>query len=170
MVSALVIGFTVATLIVYLIGYLKNPNNVQEAFNNTLQSLFHPSQGFAYIIIAAFLLSSMLAILIPKEMIAQWLGREAGIKGILIGTAMGAITPGGPFLVFPIILGLYKAGASMGSVVAYFSSWALIAVHRIITWEIPLMGIQFTASRIVLSVAIPIILGAVSQWVYDILF
>ncbi|HIQ29447.1 MAG TPA: hypothetical protein EYH45_02660 [Candidatus Caldiarchaeum subterraneum] len=170
MVNPMVVGFAVATVLLYIVGYVKDPGNVSKAVRETLDLLFNPSQGFAYIVVAAFFLAGMLSILLPSEVIAAYLGREAGMKGILIGTAAGAVTPGGPFLFFPILLGLYKAGASVGALIAYISAWALLAVHRILTWEFPLMGLEFAASRVLVSLAIPVILGVAGQYIHDLLF
>ncbi|MDJ0269685.1 MAG: hypothetical protein NXY59_03885 [Aigarchaeota archaeon] len=170
MVSIVVIGFLAATLVIYVIGYLKDPSSVSKAVKDTLGMLFDPSQGFAYIVVAAFFLASMLAILLPSDIVASYLGRESGMRGILIGTTAGALTPGGPFLIFPILLSLYKAGASVGTLIAYISAWGLIAVHRIFALEIPLMGLPFTATRLAISAAIPIILGLAGQYLHDLLF
>jgi len=170
LVSPVVIGFVVATVVLYVVGYLRDPSNVSKAVNNTVDMLFNPSSGFAYIVVAAFFLASMLAILLPGDIMASYLGRESGLKGIVIGTTAGALTPGGPFLFFPILLSLYKAGASVGALIAYITAWALIAVHRVFTWEIPLMGLSFTLARLSVSLVIPIILGMAGQYVYDSFF
>ena len=170
LVSPVVVGFVVATIVLYVVGYLKEPGSVSRAVRDTLGMLFSPSQGFAYIVVAAFFLASMLSILLPREVMASYLGREAGVKGILVGMAAGALTPGGPFLFFPILLSLYKAGASVGALIAYVTAWALIAVHRILTWEFPLMGLPFTVSRLVVSVFVPILLGIAGQYVHDLFF
>ena len=170
MVNPVIIGFVAATLLLYVVGYLREPSSVSRAVKDTLDMLFNPSQGFAYIVVAAFFLASMLSILLPREVLAAYLGREAGIKGILIGMAVGSITPGGPFLFFPILLGLYKAGASVGALIAYISAWALLAVHRILTWEFPLMGLSFTVSRVAVSLVVPVVLGMTGQYLHDLLF
>ena len=170
MVSLLLIGFLVATASMYLIAYLRNPSSVGEAARNAAHLLFHPSQGFAYIIAAAFLLSSILVIMLPKELIAEWLGRGSGIRGIAIATLVGMITPGGPSLIYPILMALYKAGASVGPVIAYLTSWSLVSIVRITVWEIPFLGLAFAITRVIISIIIPMTLGVLGQWVYDSFF
>lgn len=165
----IMIAFILATLILYSAVYLTNPKNVRTAFNSTLYQLFHPDNGFMYLIIAAFLISSMLVLILPKELIQNWLGKEAGLKGITIGTVLGAITPGGPFLTFPILLGFWKAGTSTGTVIAYLTSWSLLGIHRLFIWELPFFGYKFVLVRIVISLIIPFILGFVGQLIFDLL-
>ena len=52
-----------------------------------------------------------------------------GMKGILIASAAGAISPGGPFINFPLVAALYQAGAGVGAPLAgylahtFFSGW-----------------------------------------------
>ncbi|MEM7824526.1 MAG: permease [Candidatus Aenigmatarchaeota archaeon] len=163
------ISFTVATIILYSIVYLKNPSNVKTAFNSTLYQLFHPQQGFLYLIIAAFLISSMLVLILPKEQISAWLGKESGLRGISIGTALGALTPGGPFLTFPILVGFWKAGTGIGVIIAYLTSWSLLGVQRILVWELPFFGPKFVLVRVVISLITPIILRFLGPWVFDLL-
>ena len=54
------------------------------------------------LLIFAFIIAGMVQILIPKEVIAKWVGDESGFRGILFGTLAGAITPGGPYISLPI--------------------------------------------------------------------
>jgi len=167
MVNYLTIAFIVAAIILYVAVYLTNPKNVKVAIDSTLYQLFHPSEGFAYLILAAFFISGMLVLILPKEMIASWIGAGSGLKGILIGTAVGAVTPGGPFLTFPILVGFYRAGAAVGPIFAFLTSWSLIGVMRIFAWELPFLGVNLTLVRILVSLALPIFVGVVGQWLYD---
>ncbi len=161
------VGFIVAVIILYAIVYLVNPKNVKIAFDSTIYQLFHPEQGFMYLIIASFLISSMLVLILPKELISTWIGKESGIKGISIGTALGVITPGGPFLTFPILVGFWKAGTGVGPIIAYLTSWSLLGLQRVLVWELPFLGPKFVAVRIAVSLLIPIILGISGQWIFN---
>lgn len=167
MVNYITIAFVIAAIILYIAVYITNPKNVRIAIDSTLYQLFHPSEGFAYLIIAAFFISSMLVLILPKELIAGWIGKESGLKGILIGTGVGAITPGGPFLTFPILVGFYRAGAAVGPIIAFLTSWSLIGVMRIFVWEIPFLGVNLTLVRVLVSFGLPILVGILGQWLYD---
>ncbi len=162
-----VLVFVLIAVILYLIVYLKNPAHVKSAFNSTLYQLFHPNNGFMYLIISAFLLSSMLVIILPKEKISAWLGDDSGLRGLSLGTLLGMLTPGGPFLTFPILVGFWKAGTSIGVIVAYLTSWSLLGLHRIFMWEMPFFGYKFVLLRFAVSLLIPIILGFTSQWIFN---
>lgn len=163
----LMIGFIVAVIVLYTAVYLTNPKNVRTAFNSTLYQLFHPDHGFMYLIIAAFLISSMIVLILPKEQIQTLIGKESGLRGISIGTLLGALTPGGPFLTFPILVGFWKAGTGIGTIIAYLTSWSLLGVNRILIWELPFLGPKFVIVRVLVSILIPFILGFLGQWLFD---
>lgn len=95
------------------------------------------------LLIFAFIVAGLVQTLIPKEMIASWVGEESGFRGILFGTLAGAVTPGGPFVCLPIAAGLLKAGAGIGTMVAYVTAWSLLAVARL-PLEVGIMGWRFT--------------------------
>ena len=115
------------------------------------------------VLLPAFVLAGMMTALVPPETISQWLGREAGLRGLLVGTAAGALTPGGPFIAFPLLAVLMKGGASIGAVTAYLSAWALLGLHRVIAFEIPILGWRFAIVRLVASVAAPVAIGFLAQ-------
>ncbi|MEK6909603.1 MAG: permease [Candidatus Aenigmatarchaeota archaeon] len=165
----MMIAFVIAVIILYTVVYFNNPKNVRTAFTSTLRQLFHPNEGFLYLIIAAFLISSMLILILPKEQIQAWLGKGSGIRGISIGTLLGFLTPGGPFLHFPILVAFWKAGTSIGPIIAYLTAWSLFGLQRILVWELPFFGPKFVLVRIGISLLVPFILGFLGQWIFDLL-
>ena len=52
-------------------------------------------------VLAGCLLGAFIAEILPHEKVSRSLGPESGLKGLLIGTAFGAILPGGPFTAIP---------------------------------------------------------------------
>ena len=84
----------------------------------------------------------------------------------MIGTAFGAILPGGPFTAYPVAAALLTVGADFGAIIAMVVSWTLIGYGRAIAWELPILGTDFTLWRIALSLPIPILAGALGRIVY----
>ena len=85
---------------------------------------------------------------------------------MLIGTAFGAILPGGPFTAYPVASALLTVGADFGATIAMVVSWTLIGYGRAIAWELPIMGTDFTLWRIVISLPLPVLAGALGRFVY----
>ena len=118
------------------------------------------------LLIFAFIMAGMIQELVPKEMVANWVGTESGFRGIIIGTLAGAITPGGPYVSMPIAAGLLRSGASIGTMVAYLTAWSVWAVARM-PMEIGLMGWKYTAIRFTCSFFLPPIAGVLAQFFFS---
>lgn len=107
------------------------------------------------------------SILVSRERIAKWLGAEAGLRGILLASLVGAIMPGGPFASFPLVFALYQAGADIGALTAFLVAWAAVGVNRLLVWEIPFMGVEFGLLRLVSSLPLPILAGLGAQFLAE---
>jgi uncharacterized membrane protein YraQ (UPF0718 family) len=117
-------------------------------------------------VLLGFALAGLITIVIPQETIGRLIGEESGIQGVLIATVAGILTPGGPFLQFPLVASLAKSGAAVGPLAAYLTAWSLIGLNRALVWEIPLLGGTFTLSRYAISIFVPIAIGLTLPIVY----
>jgi uncharacterized membrane protein YraQ (UPF0718 family) len=117
-------------------------------------------------VLAGCLLGAFIAEILPHEKVSRSLGPSSGLKGLLIGAAFGAILPGGPFTAYPVASALLATGADFGATIAMVVSWTLIGYGRAVAWELPIMGTDFTVWRIVISLPLPILAGALGRFVY----
>jgi uncharacterized membrane protein YraQ (UPF0718 family) len=150
------------SVILGAIAYHKSPQLPVEAIKSGGELLLR----LMPVLILAFFVAGLVEVLLPKELLTQWVGAESGFKGIFIGTCLGAVAPGGPFIQFPIVAAMYKTGVHIGPLIAYLSAWALIGVNRIIVFEIPLLGFKITFTRVISSLIFPIIIGYLAKFVY----
>jgi len=114
------------------------------------------------LLIFAFIIAGMIQILIPAEMISRWIGVESGLRGILIGTVVGSIMPGGPYVVLPIAAGLLRTGASIGTMVAFLTGWSLWAITQL-PLGIGIMGWKFWLIRLACTFLFPPIAGIIAN-------
>jgi len=148
-----------ATIILFTIAYFKGNNScilgMQTAGKMFIRVL--------PMLILAFLIAGMAQVLIPKEFVLNWLSAKAGLKGIIIGSFAGAVTPtAGPFVVYPIAVSLYKAGAGMGTVVAYiagFASWSIIGIP----FSLALLGPRIFIAKFISCLLFPPIAGIIAH-------
>ena len=119
---------------------------------------------YGLVIAISFLAAGLAEKLVPTEHIRQWLGEEAGARGILLASLAGAITPAGPFVSMPLAAVMLRAGAAHSAIVAFLVSWSLLAVHRFVAWEVPILGLPFATFRYAVCIAIPIALGLTLRW------
>jgi len=118
------------------------------------------------ILIFAFIIAGMIQVLIPTEMISRWVGAESGFRGILIGTVVGGLTPGGPYVTMPIAAGLLRAGAGIGTMVAFITAWSVLAFSRL-PIEIGLLGWKFTLIRLACTFFFPVIAGLIADKLFS---
>jgi uncharacterized membrane protein YraQ (UPF0718 family) len=135
-------------------------------FSKGLRETWQMFAGTWLLLVAAWIFSGYITALLPKEFILEWLGRESGVRGILIACVAGAVTPGGPFISLPIIGALYKAGAGEGVVVAYLSSWSLYAFGRM-PFEFYFLGERLAVVRLASSLVFPPLAGLVAKLFFE---
>lgn len=119
---------------------------------------------FAPVIVISFLAAGFAERLIPQEWVRERLGAGSGLAGILLGTGAGVLTPAGPFVSMPVAAVLIRSGAGAGPVVAYLVGWSLLSIHRLVAWEVPILGWRFAAIRYGICVALPVAAGLVARW------
>jgi len=114
------------------------------------------------LLIFALIIAGMIQILIPRELLSKWIGTESGMRGIIIGTVAGGLSPGGPYVNLPIAVGLLRSGASVGTMVAFLTGWSLWAFARL-PMEVGILGWKFTLIRIASTFFFPPIAGLIAQ-------
>ena len=110
-----------------------------------------------------FLVAGMVDVLIPAATLTRWLGGEALGRGIPAGWAIGLLLPGGPYLAFPVVAGLFAKGAAPGALIALISAKTLLSPVRALTYEAPLLGWPLTAARLLPALLVPPLLGLVGE-------
>ena len=114
-------------------------------------------------VLAGCLIGAFITLLLPREMVARWVGHESGMMGLLIATAFGFILPGGPITIYPVAGAFLVMGADAGAVVAFIVSWTMIGYTRALVWELPFFGSEFVLWRIVEALPLPIIAGILAR-------
>lgn len=114
------------------------------------------------LLLAVFVLSGLVQVLLPRELVASWLSADAGWRGYGIAWVAGVLTPGGGPIGLPLAAALLRAGASVGVVVTYVTSLSLLSFVRV-PLELGLYGGRVTLLRLLASIALPPLAGVVAQ-------
>ncbi len=117
-------------------------------------------------LLLAFIAAGMISIVLPRELLSRWLGDDSGLRGLMVATAAGALTPGGPFVQFPIVAALYQTGAGVAPLMAYITAWSLLGVNRFLAYEVPLLGWRLAVCRMAASLVFPAIIGAITRLIW----
>jgi len=118
------------------------------------------------LLVFAFIVAGMVQTLMPGEQLARWVGAESGVRGILIGAVAGGLSPGGPYINLPIAAGLLKAGAGVGTMVAFLTAWSLWAIARL-PMEVGILGWKFTLVRLACTFFFPPLAGLIAQFFFS---
>jgi uncharacterized membrane protein YraQ (UPF0718 family) len=110
----------------------------------------------------ALILAGFVAKLIPTAMIGQLIGYGTGWQGIALAIVFGGMMPSGPMIAFPVVVVLRAADAGAPQIIAFLTAWSVFAWHRVLIYEITMLGWQFTAARLGASIALPAIGGALA--------
>lgn len=148
----------VLALILFFIGYHKGGGQ----HISGLKSALSIAVELLPLLVFAFIVAGMIGVILPTQFLSKWIGAESGMRGILIGTVAGGLTPGGPFVSLPIVATLLRSGASVGTMVAFLSAWSLWGVSRL-PLEIGILGWKFTLIRIGSTFFFPPIAGLIAQ-------
>jgi uncharacterized membrane protein YraQ (UPF0718 family) len=114
------------------------------------------------VLLLGFLIAGLAQVLIPRQVISQWLGGKAGFQGVLIGCVAGGLVPGAPQATFPLVAALYRSGASLGAVVGFVTAWALWSVTRLPV-EIALIDTKPALVRYAVTFLVPPLAGWLAQ-------
>lgn len=116
-------------------------------------------------LLLGFAMAGLITVMVPSELIGRYLGEGSGVSGLLIATVAGILTPGGPYIQFPVVASLYRAGAAPGPLAAYLTAWGTIPLNRSLVWEVPFLGLPFTLARLAVSLAVPFLVGLAVPYV-----
>lgn len=145
-------------VVLLLVGYLKGQGQhiigLKSGLKMTIEIL--------PLLVFAFIMAGMAQVLLPHESLSKWIGEESGMRGIFIGTLAGSVTPGGPYVSLPLAAGFLRAGAGVGTMVAFITAWSLWAISRL-PMEIGILGWKFTLVRLGCTFFFPPIAGLLAQ-------
>ena len=161
MLIATLIMALLAIVLVY-IGYKKGGGE----HITGLKSAFTMTYQVFPLLIMAFVVAGMVQAILPRELLTKWVGTESGWRGIIIGTIAGGLSPGGPYVSLPVVAGLLKAGAGVGTMVAFLTGWSLWAVGRL-PMEIGILGWKFTLIRLACTFFFPPIAGMLANILFS---
>jgi len=159
LIPTLIMGILAAVLL--FLGYNKGQNQhiigIKSALNMMIEIL--------PLLIFAFIIAGMVQVILPRELLSKWMGVESGMRGIIFGTIAGGLSPGGPMVSLPIVAGLLRSGAGIGTMVAFLTGWSLWAVGRL-PMEVGILGWKFTAIRLASTFFFPPIAGLIAQTLF----
>ncbi|MTI68704.1 MAG: Fe-S cluster protein [Firmicutes bacterium] len=144
----------IITLILYLITLIYN----QDIFIKSIYTTGGYLKEMVQILPAVFIVSGLITVWVPKEIIIKNFGKDSGLKGKLISVFIGSISAGPIYAAFPVAFSLFNKGASISNIVIIISSWAVVKVPMMIV-EAKFLGYSFMLARVILTIPAIMIIG-----------
>ncbi len=154
-------GMIIFTLMVYVFSAIYNPSTREK----TIQSVETGARSLVRIsllLLSGVFLGSFVGSFLPRGIVSDLLGKESGFIGILLGTLFGAVMPGGPYVLFPIVAALFSSGAAIPPLLSMIFAWQCISLTRIPTdlgYLATVEGQKLIWFRVLIGVPIPILVG-----------
>lgn len=111
----------------------------------------------------ALAIAALIWFLMPRERISRLVGTESGLRGLVIATMAGTVTPGGPSSAYALLAVLAASGADRGALVTYITAWAMLGLQRVLVWDVPFMGPEFAALRLLVCLPLPVLAGLIAR-------
>ncbi len=145
---------TSLTIVVYTITFFVDPQIFFRGLEMTKVFLIQMIE----IIPPIFVISSLITVWVPPEVIAKGFGKNSGFKGKLLSVLIGGFSAGPIYAAFPLAQALFYKGASVANTVIIISSWAVIKVVMFMV-ESSFLGLTFALTRYALTIPIIITMG-----------
>lgn len=154
-------GMVLFTLVAYLLFAIYSPSTRVKAAESVVLGT-NSLVRISLLLLSGIFLGSLAGTFLPRNVIARVLGKESGFNGILLGTLFGAVMPGGPYVLFPVLAALYSSGAGIPPMVAMIFAWSCIALTRIpmeLGYLSVVDGQKIIWLRVLLGIPLPLIAG-----------
>ncbi|HOO34396.1 MAG TPA: (Fe-S)-binding protein [Thermotogota bacterium] len=145
-------------IVAYLVTLIVSPDTFVKALQQNGSFLLEMLEVLPPVLV----ISSLITVWVPNEVIMKMFGKTSGIKGKLLSLLIGAFSAGPIYAGFPVTKTLFDKGASVGNVVIILSAWAVVKVPMYLV-ETSFLGSAFANTRYLLTIPFIILLGYLMQ-------
>jgi len=132
---------------VYIVLFFVNKELFDASTNKTISGL----SEMAMVLPPIFILLGLLDVWVKRETMVSLMGKDSGIKGILLAFLLGSAAAGPLYAGFPVALMLLKKGSSFRNVLIMIGAWSTTKIP-LLMFEAASMGLAFTATRFALNI------------------
>lgn len=155
----LILFIVIAIFIVLLFIFPQNKESIIENSTNYFIEMI-------LILPAVMILMGLFTVWISEKTVANYLGKQSGLKGSLISVFFGALPTGPLYVAFPLASSMIKKGASISNIVVFLSAWACLKIPQELV-ELQFLGWEFMMLRWIFTVILVVIMGVVIEKLLD---
>jgi len=109
-----------------------------------------------------FILLGLLDVWVSRETMVKMMGKDSGIKGILLAFFLGSAAAGPLYAAFPVALTLLRKGSSFRNVLILIGAWSTTKIPMLM-FEAASMGMTFTLTRFGLDLIGILVIAFISE-------
>ena len=141
-------SFLALVALCYLALAVFMPDKLVASFNNSIYYV----KEMLMIMPVILLLTALIEAWVPKKTIEGALGKDSGIKGMILSFVLGSFSAGPIYAAFPVAKMLLSKGANISNIVIILSTWAVVKVPMLAN-EAKFLGPKFMIVRWILTTA-----------------
>lgn len=108
------------------------------------------------------ILLGLMDVWLPRERVIKYMGKDSGLKGIILAMLVGIIGAGPMYAAFPFTAVLIKKGVKFSNVIIFMNAWCVIKISTVL-FEISALGYNFTFLRLIINIPGVIIMGYLTE-------
>jgi uncharacterized membrane protein YraQ (UPF0718 family) len=117
----------------------------------TGRSLLQQAGTMLLVVPPIFILLGLLDAWVPRETMMRFMGPKSGIKGPLLGFALGSAAAGPLYGAFPIAAVLMKKGAGFMNILIFIGAWSTTKIPMLL-FEMKALGYRFALARLAIDI------------------
>lgn len=110
-----------------------------------------------------FIIVGLFDVWFPKEKIEKHIGKDSGVKGMVMVIILAMLQAGPLYGAFPVAHILYKKGASIRNIFIYLGAFSSLKIPML-GIEIGYLGLKFTLVRTLVALPLFIAVGYFMEW------
>lgn len=150
----------ILALFILLIIYLVNEPLGINIFNNIKYNTFQ----MLSILPPVMIMLSLLDTWISKEHFIKNMGKNSGMKGIIITFLIAFFSAGPMYAAFPFAKVLINKDVKLSNVVIFLNAWCVTKFSTLI-FEVTSLGLKFTLIRVLVNIPGIIIMGYIIEYI-----
>lgn len=127
----------IAISLIAIVLVILNPGKAYTGFKQALENF----RSLLLVMIGVSLLSGYVSVVVSKETIRRYVGKESGFKGVIAGALFGSLMVGPAYMFFSFFKEMVSKGAKPRVVAASITAWAVKLPW--IPFMIALLGAKF---------------------------
>ncbi|MHB1275594.1 MAG: permease [Candidatus Humimicrobiaceae bacterium] len=116
-----------------------------------VSTLTYSLKEMALVLPPIFILLGLLDVWISKEKMMKYVGKDSGIKGIIIVFIIGSVAAGPLYAAFPVAAVLMKKGAKFSNILIFIGAWSTTKIPMFL-FEMSSMGTKFAVTRLLIDI------------------